>query len=290
MASPDPERALEDETPAQPGARAGEPRGGDDEDFRKVAGEAGERAGRAAKGRLDPRGVDGRPAGEERVRGEAGAAHGGADALARDVTREAGRVAARDRAALAHARALVQPGARRGRAPEEEGVELGAHDAVARGAVPVCLVLLLAGRDRDGRERLDGVRVRRRVELQVGERGVRDPTGARLDAREARGVQDGDARPRPREPPRDRAAPRSAPHHEDVGGRHTRSSPASTASRTPSGTRRRSIALAARMAAKMSPSMSSSPWMYASPKRSDVGRRTMRRNAPRERNTTAQPL
>src|SRR5436189_3149521 len=26
MASPDPERALEDETPAQPGARAGEPR------------------------------------------------------------------------------------------------------------------------------------------------------------------------------------------------------------------------------------------------------------------------
>src|SRR5437870_4198228 len=338
MASPDPERALEDETPAQPGARAGEPRGGDDEDFRKVAGEAGERAGRAAKGRLDPRGVDGRPAGEERVRGEAGAAHGGADALARDVTREAGRVAdqrealaaepprlaapdgvrvpakgregevvrqpaggeragvardldaARDLAHLAHARALVQPGARRGRAPEEEGVELGAHDAVARGAVPVCLVLLLAGRDRDGRERLDGVRVRRRVELQVGERGVRDPAGAQLDAREARGVQDGDAGPRPREPPSDRAAPRSAPHHEDVGGRHTRSSPASTASRTPSGTRRRSIALAARMAAKMSPSMSSSPPMYASPKRSDVGRRTMRRNAPRERNTTAQPL
>src|SRR3989475_45408 len=106
--------------------------------------------------------------------------------------------AARDLAHLAHARALVQPGARRGRAPEEEGVELGAHDAVARGAVPVRLVLLLAGRDRDGRERLDGVRVRRRVDLQVGERGVRDPTGARLDAREARGVQDGDARPRPR--------------------------------------------------------------------------------------------
>src|SRR3989442_4707312 len=93
MASPDPERALEDETPAQPGARAGEPRGGDDEDLRKVAGKAGERAGRAAEGRLDPRGVGGRPAGEERVRGEAGAAHGGADALARDVTREARRVA-----------------------------------------------------------------------------------------------------------------------------------------------------------------------------------------------------
>src|SRR5438876_6421104 len=77
MASPDPERALEDETPAQPGARAGEPRGGDDEDFRKVAGEAGERAGRAAEGRLDPRGVGGRPAGEERVGGEAGPRRGG---------------------------------------------------------------------------------------------------------------------------------------------------------------------------------------------------------------------
>src|SRR3989442_10522862 len=77
MASPDPERALEDETPAQPGARAGEPRGGDDEDFRKVAGEAGERAGRAAEGRLDPHGGGGRPAGGERVRGEAGAAHRG---------------------------------------------------------------------------------------------------------------------------------------------------------------------------------------------------------------------
>src|SRR6266481_3272024 len=98
MTSPDPERALEDETPAQPGARAGEPRGGDDEDFRKVAGEAGERAGRAAEGRLDPRGVGGRPAGEERLRGEAGAAHGGADALARDVTREAGRAGWRTRA------------------------------------------------------------------------------------------------------------------------------------------------------------------------------------------------
>src|SRR5213596_91923 len=93
MASPDPERALEDETPAEPGACAGEPRGGDDEDPRKVTGEAGERAGRAAEGRLDPRGVGGRPAGEERVRGEAGAAHGGADALARDVAREAGGVA-----------------------------------------------------------------------------------------------------------------------------------------------------------------------------------------------------
>src|SRR5258705_11938655 len=89
MASPDPERALEDETPAQPGARAGEPRGGDDEDFRKVAGEAGERAGRAAEGRLDPRGIGGRPPGEERVRGEAGAAPRGAAAPAPDPPRPA---------------------------------------------------------------------------------------------------------------------------------------------------------------------------------------------------------
>src|SRR2546422_10501587 len=80
MASPDPERALEDETPAQPGARAGEPRGGDDEDFRKVPGEAGERAGRAAEGRPDPRGGGGRPAGEGGLRGEAGAAPGGGGA------------------------------------------------------------------------------------------------------------------------------------------------------------------------------------------------------------------
>src|SRR5438046_2454548 len=335
MASPDPERALEDETPAQPGARAGEPRGGDDEDPRKVTGEAGERAGRAAEGRLDPRGVGGRPAAEQRLGGEAGAAHGGADALARDVAREAGgvayqrealaadppRLAAANRVGvtakrregevvgqppaggesrqqaleppadgLAAQRALVHLDPRRGRAPEEEGVELRTHDAVARGAFPVGLVLHVADRDRDGRERLDRVRVRRRVELQVGERGGRHPAGAELDAREARGVEDGDARPRPRESPGDRAARRSAPHHEDVGDRHTRSSPASTASRVPSGTRRRSIALAARMAAKMSPSMSTSPPMYASPKRSDVGRRTMRRNAPRERNTRVKPL
>src|SRR5438094_392451 len=436
MASPDPERALEDETPAEPGARAGEPRGGDDEDPRKVTGEAGERAGRASEGRLDPRGVGGRPAGAERLGGEAGAAHGGADALARDVAREAGGVAdqrealaadpprpaaadrvgvpakgregevvgqppaggeprqqaleppadglaaqrahadvqevalrevpavalevglgdelgpavarreraqalgtdarlallrhdhllldpcapegarhrtavparaddhpgseragvargldaARDLAHLAHARALVHLDPRRGRAPEEEGVELRTHDAVTRGAFPVGLVLHVADRDRDGRERLDRVRVRRRVELQVGERGGRHPAGAELDAREACGVEDGDARPRPRESPGDRAARWPAPHHEDVGDRHTRSSPASTASRVPSGTRRRSIALAARMAAKMSPSMSTSPPMYASPKRSEVGRRTMRRKAPRERNTRAKPL
>src|SRR5258705_12458723 len=91
MASPDPERALEDETPAQPGARAGEPRGGDDEDFRKVAGKAGERAGRAAEGRLDPRGIGGRPAGEERVRGEAGAAPGGGHGPPPGATPEARR-------------------------------------------------------------------------------------------------------------------------------------------------------------------------------------------------------
>src|SRR5256712_517265 len=319
MASPDPERALEDETPAQPGARAGEPRGGDDEDFRKVAGEAGAHARRAARGRHHPGRGGRRPTLAGGLPGDARAAPRGGAAPSRPLIPGSARAGAassgaavppraaphpggdrargarapaapRARAPPAPAGAVVRRGGRRGRAPEEEGVELGAHDAPARGAVPVRLVLLLAGRDRDGRERLDGVRVRRRVDLQVGERGVRDPTGARLDAPEARGVPDGDARPRPRQPPRHPAAPPSAPHHEDVGGRHTRSSPASTASRTPSGTRRRSIALAARMAAKMSPSMSSSPSMYASPKRSDVGRRTIRRNAPRERNTTAQPL
>src|SRR5207247_1636695 len=55
MASPDPERALEDETPAEPGARAGEPRGGDDADPRKVTGEAGYGGGRTSDGRRGPR-------------------------------------------------------------------------------------------------------------------------------------------------------------------------------------------------------------------------------------------
>src|SRR5437867_4387439 len=125
MASPDPERALVDETPAQPGARAGEPRGGDDEDFRKVAGEAGERAGRAAEGRLDPRGVGGRHAGEERVGGEAGAAHGGADALARDVTREAGRVADQREALAAEPPRLAAPDGVRVPAKGREGEVVG---------------------------------------------------------------------------------------------------------------------------------------------------------------------
>src|SRR5207247_1068374 len=125
MASPDPERALEDETPAQPGARAGEPRGGDDEDFRKVAGEAGERAGRAAEGRLDPRGVGGRSAGKERLRGEAGAAHGGADALARDVTRGAGRAADRREGLAAEPPRLAAPDGVRVPAKGREGEVVG---------------------------------------------------------------------------------------------------------------------------------------------------------------------
>src|SRR5438093_8320652 len=89
MASPDPERALEDEMPAQPGARTGEPRGGDDNEVRKVAGERGERAAPVADGGR----VGGRSAVEDRFRRQAGAAHGGSDALARDVARESGRVA-----------------------------------------------------------------------------------------------------------------------------------------------------------------------------------------------------
>src|SRR5437870_1148924 len=125
MASPDPERALEDETPAQPGARADEPRGGDDEDFWKVAGEARERTRRAAEGRLDPDGVGGRPTVEERLRGEAGAAHGGADALSRDVTREAGRVADQREALAAEPPRLAAPDRIRVPAKGREGEVVG---------------------------------------------------------------------------------------------------------------------------------------------------------------------
>src|SRR6266704_6369354 len=125
MAAPDPDRALEDETPAEPGARAGEPRGGDDEDPRKVTGEAGERAGRASEGRLDPRGVGGRPAAEQRLGGEAGAAHGGADALARDVAREAGGVADQREALAAEAPRLAAPDGVRVPAKGREGEVVG---------------------------------------------------------------------------------------------------------------------------------------------------------------------
>src|SRR5438309_251022 len=133
MALPDPERALEDEAPAQPGARAGEPRGEDDEKVRSVAREAGERAGRAAEGLRDPLGAA--VAGRERaqaLRADARLALLGHDhvllaARAPEPTRDRAAVparadhdpgvdgagvardldAARDGAHLAHPRALV---------------------------------------------------------------------------------------------------------------------------------------------------------------------------------------
>src|SRR6266516_1120119 len=63
MASPDPERALEDETPAEPGARAGEPRGGADALARDVAREAGGVADQREALAADPP----RPAAADRV-------------------------------------------------------------------------------------------------------------------------------------------------------------------------------------------------------------------------------
>src|SRR5438552_13456095 len=125
MASPDPERRGAAETPARPGARAGGPGGGDEEDFGRVAGGGGGRAGGAAEGRLAPRGVGGRPAGEERPRGEAGAAQGGADALARDVTREAGRVADQREALAAEPPRLAAPDGVRVPAKGREGEVVG---------------------------------------------------------------------------------------------------------------------------------------------------------------------
>src|SRR5439155_597856 len=289
------------------------------------------RAGRASEGRLDPRGVGGRPAVEERVRGEAGAAHGGADALARDVAREAGgaadrrealaadppRLAAADRVGVPakgrEGEVVGQPPA--GGEPRQQALEPPADGLAAQRAhadvqevalreVPAVALEVGLG-DELGpavarRERAQALGTDARLALLRHDHLLLDPCAperarhrtavpARADdhpGSERAGVARGldaardlahlaHARPRPRESPGDRAARWSAPHHEDVGDRHTRSSPASTASRVPSGTRRRSIALAARMAAKMSPSMSTSPPMYASPKRSDVGRRTM---------------
>src|SRR5437016_5815327 len=109
MASPDPERALEDEAPAQPGARAGEPRGEDDEKVRSVAREAGERAGRAAEGPRDPRGRGRRPAVEDSFGVEGGATHRRADAHARDSAREPGRVTDQREALAAEPQRLAAP-------------------------------------------------------------------------------------------------------------------------------------------------------------------------------------
>src|SRR5438309_4219482 len=93
MASSDSEGALEDEAPAQPGARAGEARGGDENGLGKVAGEPSPEATRAAEGGVDPGGVGGQAVGADGRRGEECAAHRGTDSLAGDVARQAGSVA-----------------------------------------------------------------------------------------------------------------------------------------------------------------------------------------------------
>src|SRR3989442_15783616 len=93
MVSPYPEGALENETAAEPGAHAGEPRGGDDEEIRDLAGEPREPAVRPAEGRGDALRIAGGPCRENDVTGQDGAPHRGADTLAREVAREAGGVA-----------------------------------------------------------------------------------------------------------------------------------------------------------------------------------------------------
>src|SRR5690349_13890305 len=92
MASPDPEGALEDETAAQPGARAGQPRGGDDRRVGNVSGEPrDEPAGRPEHG-ADAFRVGAEAAVDERRCREDAAPDGRPDALAREVAGESRRV------------------------------------------------------------------------------------------------------------------------------------------------------------------------------------------------------
>src|SRR5438093_1402047 len=79
--------------PAQPGARASEARGGEEEDLRNVARETGEESVRAPEGRTNTVWVRSHAVFEDRVGGEDGAADRRADPLAGHVAREAGGVA-----------------------------------------------------------------------------------------------------------------------------------------------------------------------------------------------------
>src|SRR5262245_24815044 len=93
MASPDPEGALQHESAAEPGARAGQPRGGDDRRIGNVPGDLRDEPARRAERGTDPRGIGREAPVEDRGRGEDRAPDGRADPLAREVAREAGRVA-----------------------------------------------------------------------------------------------------------------------------------------------------------------------------------------------------
>jgi hypothetical protein len=124
--------------------------------------------------------------------------------------------AARHPVQRAHTLALAHRRPRGRGAAEQEGVELGAHYAVARDVAEPGLVLLTIHRDRDRLERLDGLGVLGRVEVEVAPDGGRHPTGTELDARKARGVEHQHARARARQLPRGRAAPGSAAHHYGV--------------------------------------------------------------------------
>src|SRR5947208_4133806 len=92
MGSPDSEGTLEDDAPAQPGARAGEARDGDEEGLGKVARETCAEPVRTPERGVDPGGVA-----DERIRSddlgrEERALHGGTDSLAGKVARESGSV------------------------------------------------------------------------------------------------------------------------------------------------------------------------------------------------------
>src|SRR5439155_1469993 len=145
--SPHPEGALEDETAAEPGARTGEPREGDDDGLRKVPRQAREPVLRTAESPGHTLRVARGPAVEDRLGGEEPAPDGGADAFARDVAGEAGGVA-HEHEPLASEPAREAPAhAIRERASHRAAVAARADHERRREP-------LRAGLDHDGRARL----------------------------------------------------------------------------------------------------------------------------------------
>ena len=196
----------------------------------------------------------------------AGADHDGRLELAA-VGRDASRAGRHAHAGHSHAAAHVGSGGRG--ALEEVVIELAAKDAVAGRARPARLVARALEGQPAGREGLDGERVLRRIDLDVGERGGCDPPGADLDAGKHGGVEHERPPSRRGQAPRRGAATGSAADHDGVV-RHARplcrrarraAGPMASNSRSrwASGRRSSSSALATCIAANMSPSMSMAP-------------------------------
>src|SRR5262245_63213944 len=102
---------------------------------------------------------------------------------------------------------------------EQVVIELAANDAVARRAPPRRLVPPALELEDAGLERLDGERILLGIDLEIAEGLRSDPPCADLDPREDGGVEHEHPQPGAGEPPRGRAAPGPAAHHDDLEGR-----------------------------------------------------------------------